>query len=120
MTNIPPIIQEKLLRLNSVKAGLTLFGGVHVWQRIKISNIKNPDIANVFYRAGYIEHWGRGIQKICDACKELGAELPRYELIGRGRRVHFKALWTLENKLKWHLCRNNDDWIVKEMMRLKK
>ena len=36
--------------------------------------------------------WGRGIQKICDACKELGAELPRYELIGRGLRVHFKAL----------------------------
>ena len=52
----------------------------------------NPDIANVFYRAGYIEYWGRGIQKICDACKELGAELPRYELIGRGLRVHFKAL----------------------------
>ena len=52
----------------------------------------NPDIANVFYRAGYIEHWGRGIQKICDACRELGAELPRYELIGRGLRVHFKAL----------------------------
>ena len=52
----------------------------------------NPDLANVFYRAGYIEHWGRGIQKICDACKELGAELPRYELIGRGLRVHFKAL----------------------------
>ena len=29
----------------------------------------NPDIANVFYRAGYIEHWGRGIQKICDPCE---------------------------------------------------
>ena len=56
------------------------------------SKLYNPDIANVFYRAGYIEHWGRGIQKICDACKELGAELPRYELIGRGLRVHFKAL----------------------------
>lgn len=52
----------------------------------------NPDIANVFYRAGYIEHWGRGIQKICDACRELGAELPVYELIGNGLRVHFKAL----------------------------
>ena len=52
----------------------------------------NPDIANVFYRAGYIEHWGRGIQKICDACKELGAELPVYELVGNGLRVHFKAL----------------------------
>ena len=52
----------------------------------------NPDIANVFYRAGYIEHWGRGIEKICDACKELGADLPLYELRGNGLRVHFKAL----------------------------
>ena len=52
----------------------------------------NPDMANVFYRAGYIEHWGRGIQKICDACKELGAELPVYELHGNDLRVHFKAL----------------------------
>lgn len=52
----------------------------------------NPDIANVFYRAGYIEHWGRGIEKICDACRELGADLPEYELRGNGLRVHFKAL----------------------------
>ncbi len=52
----------------------------------------NPDIANVFYRAGYIETWGRGIQKICDACKELGADIPRYELRGNGIRVHFPAL----------------------------
>lgn len=26
----------------------------------------NPSIAHVFYRAGYIEAWGRGIQKICE------------------------------------------------------
>ena len=52
----------------------------------------NPDIANVFYRAGYIEAWECGIQKICDECKALGAELPRYEIIGNGIRVHFKAL----------------------------
>lgn len=52
----------------------------------------NPDIASVFYRAGYIETWGRGIEKICDKCKELGAELPRYEVIGNGIRVYFKAL----------------------------
>jgi len=52
----------------------------------------NPDMANVFYRAGYIEHWGRGIQKINDACKELGAEPPQFELIGYGLRVYFKAL----------------------------
>ena len=48
----------------------------------------NPDIANVFYRAGYIEHWGLGIEKICEACKELSAELPRYKLLGHGLRVH--------------------------------
>lgn len=52
----------------------------------------NPDIARVFYRAGYIERWGRGVQKICDACRELGSELPVYELIGNGLRLHFKAL----------------------------
>ena len=37
----------------------------------------NPDIANVFYRAGYIETWGQGIQKICDECTALGAELDK-------------------------------------------
>ena len=52
----------------------------------------NPDIANVFYRAGYIEHWGRGIEKIFDECKALGAEQPYYELLGHGLRVFFKAL----------------------------
>lgn len=52
----------------------------------------NPDIANVFYRAGYIEHWGRGIEKILDECKALGAAPPRYELLGHGLRVFFKAL----------------------------
>lgn len=52
----------------------------------------NPDIANVFYRAGYIEHWGRGIEKICDACKALGSDMPIFELRGHGLRVYFKAL----------------------------
>ena len=52
----------------------------------------NPDIANVFYRAGYIERWGRGIETICDACRELGAEMPVYELRGNGLRVRFAAL----------------------------
>ena len=52
----------------------------------------NPDIANVFYRAGFIENWGQGIQKICDECKEIGAELPVYELIGTTLRIRFQAL----------------------------
>lgn len=52
----------------------------------------NPDMANVFFRAGFIENWGQGIQKICDECRELGTEPPIYELNGVGLRVHFKAL----------------------------
>lgn len=52
----------------------------------------NENIANAFYYAGYIETWGRGIQKICNACTDLGAAKPRYELLGTGLRVHFAAL----------------------------
>lgn len=40
----------------------------------------------------YIATWGRGVQKIWDAFKELGAEMPRYELLGNGLRIYFKAL----------------------------
>ena len=52
----------------------------------------NPDIANVFYRAGYIERWGRGIEKNYEACKEIGADLPIYQLIGTGLHVRMNAL----------------------------
>ncbi len=52
----------------------------------------NPKIAGVFFRAGYIESWGRGIQKICDACEALGAEKPKYFVTGADTMVVFKAL----------------------------
>ena len=31
----------------------------------------NPNIAHVFYLAGFIESWGRGIEKICSACEKV-------------------------------------------------
>lgn len=52
----------------------------------------NLTLANVFFRAGYIEHWGRGIEKICEACKVIGADNPVYEKVGNTLSVHFKAL----------------------------
>ncbi len=52
----------------------------------------NPDIARVFYRAGYIESWGRGIQKICDDCKNLGTDEPEYIVHGEDIMVKFHAL----------------------------
>lgn len=38
----------------------------------------NPDIAHVFYLAGLIESWGRGIEKICDSLKADNLPMPEY------------------------------------------
>lgn len=43
-------------------------------------------------RNNSLESWGRGIQKICDACKKLGAEEPEYIIHGEDIMVKFKAL----------------------------
>jgi ATP-dependent DNA helicase RecG len=40
---------------------------------------RNPLIAEVCYRAGYIDSWGRGIEKITDACKQAGLPEPIIE-----------------------------------------
>ena len=47
----------------------------------------NPDIANVFFRAGEIEAWGRGIERIIAACKTTGSPAPEFQYEGGG-------LWT--------------------------
>ncbi len=52
----------------------------------------NPLIADVFFKAGYIETWGRGIQKICDACKENGNPAPHYEIDENDFTVSFEAV----------------------------
>lgn len=38
----------------------------------------NPDIAHIFYLAGLIESWGRGIEKICDSLKADNLPMPEY------------------------------------------
>ena len=40
----------------------------------------NPGLARAFYRAGFIESWGRGIEKICNACVAHGIPLPEYSV----------------------------------------
>lgn len=40
---------------------------------------RNPLIAEVCYRVGYIDSWGRGIEKITDACKAAGLPVPIIE-----------------------------------------
>lgn len=38
----------------------------------------NPDIAHVFYLAGFIESWGRGVEKICNSLKKENLPMPEY------------------------------------------
>jgi ATP-dependent DNA helicase RecG len=52
----------------------------------------NPDIANTFFRAGYVETWGRGIQKICESCLKHGSPEPEFEVLGGDITVKLTAL----------------------------
>ena len=51
----------------------------------------NPNIAHVFYLAGFIESWGRGIEKICTACKEAQLPAPEYTINPGDIMVKFTA-----------------------------
>lgn len=54
------------------------------------SNPFNPDIANAFFRSGYIESWGRGISKMTNLCIEAGLPKPQFEYEGSGMWVVFQ------------------------------
>src|SRR3712207_9420354 len=54
-------------------------------------------IANGFFRAGFIETWGRGIEKICESCKNYGIKLPEYTVYPEDIMVKFEALNTAKN-----------------------
>ena len=41
----------------------------------------NPTIANVFYRRGTMEAWGRGIGLIMESCKEQGLPTPEIKVV---------------------------------------
>ena len=52
----------------------------------------NPLIANTFFRAGFIEAWGRGIQKIKDSCISAGNNIPEYNIKKEDIVVTFQSL----------------------------
>lgn len=51
----------------------------------------NPDLANVFFRAGEIEAWGRGIERMCTACRDAGFPDPiiTFDMSGLWVTFHF-------------------------------
>ncbi|GHV23934.1 transcriptional regulator [Planctomycetales bacterium] len=51
----------------------------------------NPDIANGFFRAGLIEAWGRGIEKIREGCRLAGISPPHYKIKPNEVMIGFEA-----------------------------
>ena len=51
----------------------------------------NPLVANAFFRAGYIESWGRGIEKIRQECLGHDIEPPVYDFGMAGLMLTFHA-----------------------------
>ena len=51
----------------------------------------NPKLANVFFKSGMIEAWGRGFEKIKEACALYDGPLPEYEINAAGIMVLCKA-----------------------------
>jgi len=49
----------------------------------------NPDIANAFFRAGIVETWGRGIERIVESCQKAGTTMPKFEYKQTGLWVEF-------------------------------
>ncbi len=58
----------------------------------------NPKIARAFFRAGYIESWGRGIQKIFEVCKEYGTLQPEYTVHSEDIMLKLAALPSVQIK----------------------
>ena len=63
----------------------------------------NPDIANTFFRAGFIEQWGRGIALILSECEAHGIVKPSFTYDFHGLEVEFqdksRAAFIAENFL---------------------
>jgi ATP-dependent DNA helicase RecG len=57
----------------------------------------NPDIANAFFRVGYIEAWGRGIKKMNEQCLAAGLPKPLYYYESSGFWVEFRNIYNEEN-----------------------
>ena len=54
----------------------------------------NPKIARAFFRAGYIESWGRGIQKIFEVCNEYGTLQPEFVVHSEDIMIKLAAIPT--------------------------
>ncbi|MGY4687837.1 ATP-binding protein [Petrotoga sp. DB-2] len=66
--------------------------------------LRNELLADVFFKAGLIEAWGRGTMKITDECKKAGLPEPEFKEEFGGFAVYFyKDIYTEEHLRKMGL-----------------
>lgn len=66
-------------------------------KRHHISRPRNPIIADICFKAGYIDSWGRGTLKIINSCKEAGLPEPTITALDGGILVSlFKDRYSIE------------------------
>ena len=74
----------------------------------------NPRLANVFFKSGMIEAWGRGFDKIKEACAKYDGRLPEYNISVSGIMVLCKVcdkyLELLNDKEDLHLGQSDQDY----------
>ena len=84
----------------------------------------NPKLANVFFKSGMIEAWGRGFEKIKEACALYEGPLPEYEISASGIMVLCKAcdryLALLDGKEKVDSIISDERIMSKKLSELKK
>jgi ATP-dependent DNA helicase RecG len=73
----------------------------------------NPAIANVFFKSGLIEAWGRGTLRMLDDCKLAGTPLPIFQYDFAGFIVEFQ--WTISDKLSDKLSDKTSDKVLELM-----
>ena len=83
----------------------------------------NPKLANIFFKSGMIEAWGRGFDKIKEACEVYDGPLPEYDINGVGIMVFCKAcnkyleLMKNDGQHHGHSVQESDHDIEKDIMK---
>jgi len=84
----------------------------------------NPLIAGAFFRSGQIEAWGRGVEKISEACKAWGKPVPFYKVRANEVMIGFVTTTSLQkhdsefvDKFVDKFVENESQLVMLELMR---
>lgn len=80
------IYEDKIYVWNDGKMPANLSSTEKLFQKHS-SKPYNPKLAEVFFKSGMIEAWGRGFDKIKDACEKYNGPLPEYDISEDGIMV---------------------------------